>query len=75
MEMVMSNGFAVLNANEMMDVNGGSQEAKVLVLLIGGAVVSGILAPVTCGGSLAVYAEGALAGYSMMAMGVYEACK
>ena len=71
MEMTMNMGaFEALDMNELMVVDGGSKEAAGAIMIIGGAVIAGFLAPITCGGSLAVYAQCAVVGYSLMATGV-----
>lgn len=71
MEMTLNTGaFEVLNRQELFIVGGGSKETAGAVMIIGGAVIAGILAPVTCGGSVAVYAQCAAIGYGLMATGV-----
>lgn len=54
----------------MMLVDGGSKETAAGILIIGGAIIAGILAPLTCGGSLAVYAGSFLTGCGVMATGL-----
>lgn len=61
--------FSAMETEEMYVVEGGTKEAAAGVLIIGGAIVAGILAPLTCGGSLAAYASVALAGYTAMGTG------
>lgn len=46
MEMVMSNGFAELNASEIEEIEGGNRDAARALLLIGGALSMGIGAPI-----------------------------
>lgn len=74
MELTMNmSPFKVLDEKELYLLDGGSKEAAAGIMIIGGAVIAGILAPLTCGGSLAVYAGGALTGYGCMAAGVVVA--
>ena len=75
MDMALNMGaFEALDQQEMMEVDGGSREAAACVLIVGGAVIAGVLAPLTCGGSVAVYAEGVAAGCGVMLAGVQVAC-
>ena len=76
MEMALNMGaFQALDQQELFAVDGdGSHVAAGAILLIGGAVIAGFLAPITCGGSLALYVEGATLGYSLMVMGVGTLC-
>lgn len=46
MEMVLNNGFCEMSQDEMNLVDGGSKAAAQAVLLIGGAVLLGVGAPV-----------------------------
>ena len=68
------NAFDSLTMDEMMAVDGGSRAAAAGVLIIGGAVIAGILAPITCGGSLGIYVAGAAVGYGVMLNGIQIAC-
>lgn len=59
MELTMTNsfGFCELNENEMMMIDGGSKEAAQAIMIIGGAVLLGVGAPII----------GAVAGAGMFA--------
>ena len=73
MEMALKMGsFEALTVNEMYDVDGGSATTGRMIMMIGGAVVTGIVAPLTCGGSLAAYAAVAATGYGMMFTGAFD---
>lgn len=63
--------FEALSNDEMMNVEGGGNAGRV-IMIVGGAVVAGIAAPLTCGGSLGVYATVAATGYGMMFTGAFD---
>lgn len=67
-------GFTELGNEELAAIDGGSYKTAGAILMFGGAVVAGILAPVTCGGSVLAFAEGALTGYGAMAAGAVISC-
>ena len=74
MELTMNmSAFEQLDSRDMMEVDGGSA-ASATVFVIGGAIVAGILAPVTCGGSVGAYVAGVTAGLTLMVNGLQEAC-
>lgn len=76
MELTMNmSAFKALDEKELYLLDGGSKEVAAGILIISGAVIAGILAPITCGGSLAAYAGGALAGYGCMAGGIVVAAE
>jgi len=63
-------GFTELNEGEIQRIQGGSSETAGVILMITGAIVVGILAPVTCGASLAFYGTSAVLGLSTLGVGV-----
>lgn len=66
--------MSILAVKEMMAVDGGGRNAAACVLIVGGAVIAGMLAPITCGGSFAAYVAGAATGYGVMLTGIQIAC-
>lgn len=46
MELTLRNGFCELTMDEMQAVDGGSKEAAQAILIVGGAVLVGVGAPV-----------------------------
>lgn len=64
--------FAPLTFDELMEIDGGSATTGRMIMVVGGAVVAGIVAPLTCGGSLAAYAAVAATGYGMMFTGAFD---
>ncbi len=73
MEMSLNLGsFEALNIEEMLIVDGGNATAGRMIMVVGGAVVAGIVAPLTCGGSLGAYAAVAATGYGMMFTGAFD---
>lgn len=72
MELVINKGFYELVDNDIFEIVGGTSTAGRMVMVIGGAVVAGVVAPLTCGGSLAAYASLAGTGYGMMVMGGFD---
>lgn len=68
MEMTLNANFLEFENNELEMVNGGSKEAAQAVLIIGGAVMLGIGAPLLCAataGSGVVFATAYLMGISL----------
>lgn len=73
MEMTLNMGaFGALNQQEMMMVDGESPTAGRMIMVMGGAVVAGIVAPLTCGGSVGAYIGVAATGYGMMFTGAFD---
>lgn len=73
MEITLKVGaFDALDQNELMLVEGGSATAGRMIMVVGGAIVAGIVAPLTCGGSLLAYAATAATGYGMLFMGAFD---
>lgn len=66
MEMIITNGFAELSAIEMDAVNGGSKESAQAILLIGGALLLGIGAPVAALAGTAAFATAYVTGIGLM---------
>lgn len=67
MEMVLRNGFCELTVEESCLVDGGSKEAAQAILIVGGAVLLGIGAPVV--GAVAgvgAFATAYVAGVGLM---------
>lgn len=72
MELTINNGFYELADNDVFEIEGGTSTAGRMVMMVGGAVVAGLVAPLTCGGSLAAYATVAGTGYGMMVVGAFD---
>lgn len=63
--------FEMLSSQELMEIDGGSETGR-MIMMVGGAVVAGIVAPLTCGGSLAAYTAVAATGYGMVLTGAFD---
>ena len=67
MENVMNYGFVELSAMDMCDVNGGSKEAAQVILIIGGAVLLGVGAPIAgAAAGVGAFATAYVSGVGLM---------
>lgn len=67
MEMILNNGFTELSLEEMELVDGGSKEAAQAVLIVGGAVLLGVGAPVVGAvAGVAAFATAYVTGVGLM---------
>lgn len=74
MELVLNNccGFEELSTEDFELVNGGSPETAAMVMIIGGAVITGVVSPIACvatGCNPAVFAVGVCVGTATMLTG------
>lgn len=67
--MVLEGNFCEMSAEEEEIIEGGSKGAAQVIMIVGGAAIAGVLAPITCGGSLGAYVAGASVGYGLMITG------
>ena len=71
MELALNMGaFEELDQKEMMEVDGGTKETAGMIMMIGGAILAGVLAPLTCGASVATFVTTSFMGYTLMGTGM-----